>query len=251
MTVATNSREQPAWLENHVILKALTGSRAHGTALEGADEDLRGVIIAPHSFYMGLDSFEQYESVGTHTDIVYFELRKFIRLAMKGNPAVYSIFAGPKLDRKEPWATEILDLWPLVVSKRLVGSHIGMARAHMARLEYPGKNCGVKGREALARHGYNTKDAAHTIRVLEQCLEMLETGRMAYPRPNVSELLEIKLGGWTLARVKTRADELIDAVREMEKATSLPDHPDEQLVSKHVASIVWRYLGDNICVRIQ
>lgn len=49
-------------LERHTIFLTLAGSRAHGTARDGSDIDLRGVCVAPLSVRLSLfRAFEQYE----------------------------------------------------------------------------------------------------------------------------------------------------------------------------------------------
>jgi len=236
----------PFPLENHLVLQTLTGSRAHGTDLPGADEDLRGVIIPPRDYFLGLDRFEQYEDTADGKDVVYYDIRKFFELAMKGNPAVYAIFAGPKLKMMEPYATEILELWPHVVSKRVIAAHIGMATGHMARLGAPWRRAGQKGKDAIETHGYNTKDAGHVIRVLEQCLEMLQTGRMTFPRPNADYLCSIKLGEVPLEAIQTQAQTLIDQIRHIERTgdTLLQDAPDRAYVNGRISFIVERFLWD-------
>lgn len=231
-------------LDRALVLKTLVGSRAHGTALPGADEDLRGVLILPRvEYYLGLNQYEQYERLDREhgIDVCYYEIRKFARLAMSGNPSVYAIFAGPKQVAVEPYASEIMALWPLVISKRIVASHIGMATAHMKGMNHRGRNTGEKGREAIERHGYNTKDAGHVIRVLGQCADLLRTGTFVFPRPNAAELLEIKTGQWTEERVRARAEQLIAELRGLEASSSLPDEPDFDAVSTRVAGIVEGY----------
>jgi uncharacterized protein len=79
------------WEEN-LILKTLSGSRAHGLAREGSDTDTRGVCIPPAKFLIGLSRFEQHESDGG--DHVTYSLTKFVRLALQGNPNIMeSLFA--------------------------------------------------------------------------------------------------------------------------------------------------------------
>lgn len=73
------------WEEN-LILRTLSGSRAHGLAREGSDTDTRGVCIPPARYLLGLSVFEQHESDGG--DHVTYALAKFVRLALAGNPNI-------------------------------------------------------------------------------------------------------------------------------------------------------------------
>ncbi len=72
--------------ETNLILRTLSGSRAHGLAREGSDTDTRGVCIPPARVLIGLTQFEQHESEGG--DHVTYSLEKFVRLALKGNPNI-------------------------------------------------------------------------------------------------------------------------------------------------------------------
>ncbi len=90
---STTTSSAPDWSwgvaefwEETLILKTLSGSRAHGLAREGSDTDTRGVCIPPARFLIGLSKFEQHESdCGNH---VTYALAKFIRLALQGNPNI-------------------------------------------------------------------------------------------------------------------------------------------------------------------
>lgn len=72
--------------EANLILRTLSGSRAHGLAREGSDTDTRGVCIPPARYLLGLGHFEQHQSEGG--DHVTFALAKFVRLALQGNPNI-------------------------------------------------------------------------------------------------------------------------------------------------------------------
>ncbi|MCP3915278.1 MAG: hypothetical protein GY711_06965 [bacterium] len=96
---STTTSFEPDWSlavaefwEKNLILRTLSGSRAHGLAREGSDTDTRGVCIPPVKYLLGLSKFEQHESDGG--DHVTYALAKFVRLALQGNPNIMeSLFA--------------------------------------------------------------------------------------------------------------------------------------------------------------
>lgn len=62
----------------------LAGSRAYGTSRPDSDTDIRGVFIAPAKSFLGLNEPPQeFELEG---DTKFFELKKFLKLCMAGNP---------------------------------------------------------------------------------------------------------------------------------------------------------------------
>lgn len=224
-------------VDSHLVLQVLGGSHAYGMAGPDSDLDLRGVIIPPEEYFCGLEVFEQYVP-GNEEDVCYYDVRKFFSLSMKGNPHVLEFFKAPVLKTIDPFAQRIRDMWGEVVSKRMISAHLGMSKAHLTKLERPGKNCGEKGRAAIAAFGYNTKDAAHVIRVLQQCLEILLTGDLLMPRPNAAILKAIKSGSWKVDQVRSVAEFLMNEIRKAEQESQLPSEPDFHKVNKKVVALV-------------
>jgi hypothetical protein len=61
---------------------------------------------------------------------------------------------------------------------------------------------GDKRKQLVLRHGYDSKNAAHLIRLLRMCVEFMKNGELVVSRPDAAELLDIKAGKWTLEQVK-------------------------------------------------
>jgi hypothetical protein len=56
--------------------------------------------------------------------------------------------------------------------------------------------------ELITRYGYDVKAASHMIRLMYEGIELLTTGQITYPRPEVDVLLEIRKGLWAQSRVE-------------------------------------------------
>lgn len=92
-----------------------------------------------------------------------------------------------------------------------------------------GQNIGYMGekrKRLVLEHGYDAKNAAHSIRLLRMCKEFLESGAMQVYRTDASELLEIKRGQWPLERVKQEAAELFQQIGAARERSTLPEGPD-------------------------
>jgi hypothetical protein len=92
-----------------------------------------------------------------------------------------------------------------------------------------GQNLGYMGekrKRLVLEHGYDAKNAAHSVRLLRMCKEFLETGAMQVCRPDAAELLEIKRGQWPLERVKQHAAELFQQIGQARDRSTLPEGPD-------------------------
>ncbi|MEO5917464.1 MAG: nucleotidyltransferase domain-containing protein [Luteolibacter sp.] len=76
-----------------LLFDTVAGSHAYGTAIEGSDEDRRGVFVAPRAFLAGLDVIGQVAD--ERSDQVYYELGNFVSLLLKNNPNALELLAMP------------------------------------------------------------------------------------------------------------------------------------------------------------
>jgi RNA repair pathway DNA polymerase beta family len=102
---------------------------------------------------------------------------------------------------------------------------------------------GEKRRALVEQHGYDTKNAAHTIRILRMGIEFLRTGELQVRRPDADELLEIKHGEWSLEQIKNTADFLFAVAEEAHAASPLPEAPDRDAINRLCAAVVAEALG--------
>ena len=77
-----------------LLFDSVAGSQAYGTAVEGSDEDRRGVFLAPPGFRLGLDAIEQVSD--ERNDEVYYELGRFVELLLKNNPNALELLGMPE-----------------------------------------------------------------------------------------------------------------------------------------------------------
>lgn len=125
------------FIDQATIYLARHGSHAYGTALPTSDHDVRGVAIPPKPYYLGcLHRFEQHEQKGD-PDVVIFELRKFMGLAMDCNPNVLEILFVDESDRLKvtPEGEELLASRRLFLSKKARHTFSGYAISQLKRIE--------------------------------------------------------------------------------------------------------------------
>ena len=112
------------------------------------------------------------------------------------------------------------------------------SRLRHLRAKYHAAYMGEKRRGLVVKHGYDTKNAAHLIRLLLMCGEFLETGDLnVYRTHDASMLMAIKRGEWALEDVKARAELLFADVKVKRDASGLPDEPDFAAISEIVEEI--------------
>jgi len=119
-----------------LIFKCIAGSRLYGTSTPQSDWDERGVFIPDENYFYGfLNRTEQYED--KNNDITYWEIRKFLQLAMENNPNIIEILFVPKdkwLQYSNEWE-EIYENRELFVSKKCKHTFLGYAHSQFHRIK--------------------------------------------------------------------------------------------------------------------
>lgn len=140
-----------------------------------------------------------------------------------------------------------------VMDKRSVPMPKGMStedantkadRLRKLRARYHAAYQGEKRRNLVMKHSYDTKNAAHLVRLLRMCTEFLATGEMQVWRVNDAETYRaIKRGEWTLERVKEEADSLYELAKVAKELSTLPKDVDIDAVSKLLVTIMQEHYG--------
>jgi hypothetical protein len=111
------------------------------------------------------------------------------------------------------------------------------------RRYYSGGYMGKKRRELVMRVGYDSKNAAHLIRLLRMGIEFLTEGTMYVERADGPELLEIKRGAWPLEKVKAEAERLFQLAQEAYVRSTLPPEPDRSRAEELCVQMIAEYHG--------
>lgn len=230
----------------HTILLGYRGSIAHGMYrnpeyhIDGIDDkDILGVCIAPINVYMGLDRFEVHEKMLDEWDSVIYELKKMIGLLAKGNPNVLSLLwlEDQSYIFRHPLGNRLIESRDIFVSRQIYHSFTGYAYSQLKRMTHFGDNSfstgymGAKRKALVEKFGYDCKNAAHLIRLLRMGIEFLLERRLIVQRPDAPQLMEIKLGHWTLEQVKNEADRLFKRAESAYDSCQLPNSPDRNALN--------------------
>lgn len=110
---------------------------------------------------------------------------------------------------------------------------------------------GEKRKKIVREKGYDTKNAAHLIRLMRMCCEFLVTGRLVVNRAGLDaeELKAIKRGDWSIAEVKAEAESLFARAKDLRASATLPERSDPEAVARLVSALhlsAWQLasLGD-------
>jgi predicted nucleotidyltransferase len=245
------------------VLRTVVGSGVHGIAIEGTDDhDEMGVYVEPAERVLGLgrrtDHYihrtqpEGARSGPGDTDLVMYSLRKYLRLATKGNPtALLPLYApAESVLTIRPLGEELRAMAGTFLSQQAVHRFLGYLSSQRRRLLGQERR-GVPNRpELVARHGYDVKYASHALRLAYQGLEIARDARLTLPMPTAERerVLAVKRGevrdkGVVLAEiasVQSRVEDLLATGR-----TSLPEHADLDTISAWSVSAHRRHWRDN------
>lgn len=251
------SAEKPRELDE--ILRTVVGSGVHGIAIEGTDDhDEMGVFIEPPEHVVGLappldhdvwrSQPEGVRSGPGDIDLVRYSLRKYVRLAVKGNPTVLLPLFATDSDVliETGLGRELRELAPLIVSQEAGRRFLGYMHAQRERMEGGGKQNRLPKRpELVEAYGYDVKYASHALRLAMQGIELMTTGRLSLPMREVERARVRAVKSGEVPRA-----EVLDEIRQYEldlfhlldeRGGPLPLRPDVATVSAWMVRAHARY----------
>lgn len=241
--------------ENFEVIHLFEGGSAlHGARLEGkTDLDICGIFIEPAINALGLDSYEHFvtstsdqtvRNVAGDVDVCLYSLRRWAMLATKGNPtAINYLFANTDAASRRLLNGESRNNWEdmheclrnAIVAKSAAKHYVGFVDGQMRRLLGTGTGRHGQRAELTTEFGYDTKAAMHAVRLLDEGIELMRTGRVTLPRPNAGELIRIRQGAYSLDAVCSYVSRLREELIQAESSSKLQPRPDRLTVSAVVA----------------
>ncbi len=203
-------------LYDFVIYRCIVGSRAFGLAGDQSDVDRRGVYLPPADLQWSLyGAPEQIENEATQE--CYWELRKFLILALKANPNILECLYTPLVETATPIAQELLGMREIFLSKLVYQTYNGYVMSQFKKLEQDLRSTGA----------IKWKHAMHLIRLLMSGITVLKEG---FAPVNVAEsrdlLLAIRRGEVEWDEVNKLRLDLHKRFDEAYAETKLPERPD-------------------------
>lgn len=246
-----NQREMA---EKRTILRVPAGSTLHGLNVPGTDDtDEIGICIEDIEAAIGFTEFEQYiyrtaeERGGRNTpsaagdlDLTIFSLRKFLRLAMQGNPQMIQCFFVPAslCLKRDASGAQLQELAPLIVSRQAGARYLGYLEAQRQRLLGERGQKKVNRPELEAQHGFDTKYAMHILRLGFQGVELMTTGKLTLPiaEKDRAFIYATRLGQVPLQDVLMKAGELERQIKDLLNDAPIPAEPAREMIEEWMVS---------------
>jgi len=242
---------------DEVILCGYRGSVVHNMYIPankpcGIDDiDLVSIYFATPYYYLGLGNKEyakvHEKFVGVY-DTVSYEIRHFFNLLTKSNPSSLSLLWIPPefYFKKSKVGEYIIENRDIFTSKKIYNTFTGYAFDQLKRTtKFQTKGyMGEKRKLLVERFGFDTKNAAHCIRLLEMGIEFLKTGQLNVFREFPDKLLSIRNGELSLEEIKQLAETLAKVAESEYNKSKLPDEPHTLKIERLLSEILHTYLKD-------
>ncbi len=257
----------PAWLPEAVQYEATMGSEAYGVSSNTSDIDLYGFAIPdkqdlfPHlrgeidGFGTQKARFEVWQmhhiedkeargGAGGVYDCQYYSIVKYLDLVMHNNPNMLdSLFVPQRCIRfATPVGQRIRDSRKLFLHKGSWHTFRGYAFSQLNKMFTKEYKNSPKRRADIEKHGYSTKEAYHTVRLMLEAEQILLEGDLDLER-NRELLKTIRAGSWTADEVKQY---FTDKERQLEQAyadSKLRHSPDEAAIKALLLDCLEQHFG--------
>jgi uncharacterized protein len=240
--------ERSGFAHSHDLIHLfIGGSELHGAKLGGTDDvDVYGIFIEPPERALGLESLDHFvwstagddrRNSADDVDVTLYSLRKWARLAVKGNPTALHFLFAPN-DLAHPSWSRIVTSRDAFLARSCAPQFVNFADAQLKRMTGE-RGRGKKGQrpEIEERFGYDTKAAMHTLRLLYECEELMRHGTITLPRPEREFLVRVRAGEFSLEKILDFAKKLFVQCDEAEKASLLPLVIDRERISELIADV--------------
>ncbi|MGA3283312.1 MAG: nucleotidyltransferase domain-containing protein [Verrucomicrobiota bacterium] len=216
-------------LESLVVYRCVVGSRAYGLDNDESDTDRRGIYLAPAELQWSLfGAPEQFEDNATQS--CYWELQKFLTMALKANPNILECLYSPMVEKVTPLGEELLAMREAFLSQMIFQTFNGYAMSQFKKIEQDIRNSGQ----------IKWKHAMHLLRLLLTGAATLQNGNVpVHVEAHRERLLAVKRGEMSWAEVDAWRKELHHDFELALAETKLPERPDYEAANRFLIKARW------------
>ncbi len=223
-------------LYQRVIYRCVIGSQAYGLSDAESDIDRRGIYLPTAEMHWSLYGVPKHlESHETQEG--YWELQRFLVLALKANPNVLECLYTPLVEKATPLAEELLAMKSAFLSRMVYQTYNGYVMSQFKKIQADMRNRGeVKNKHVM-----------HLIRLLLSGVSVLRDGCVAVRMENHREkLLAIRRGEMPWGEVERWRLDLHKEFTAAFAATTLPERPDYERANEFLIRARRRALAEEL-----
>jgi len=222
---------------SQVLLSGIIGSRAYGMDTPESDTDRLGIWAAPTSLFHGFDlPIDRYATLVQHTpDVTLHEARKYLLLALKGNPTIVELLWLERYETLSPAGVRLIDMREKLLSApRIRSAYLGYASQQYERLQRSGRFPDVPV-SRIQKH------ARHLLRLLDQGTMLYQTGQLIIRVSDQQRYFDF--GRAVASDPNAALPEFRAAERDFGLSSPLPEYPDDDAAQAWLLSVraeMWR-----------
>lgn len=101
---------------------------------------------------------------------------------------------------------------------------------------------GAKRRLDIEKFGFCRKSAAHSIRLVHELIELMETGKITFPVKNNQLILDIRNGKYSKEELEEMHNDVVSKAEQMKEKSVLRNKPDDKKVWDKYVELVTEVL---------
>jgi predicted nucleotidyltransferase len=236
------------------------GSRAYGIENKDSDWDYYGMCMIPrknifpneYGMLLGLDSiptFNQWEKKnfidsdsGKDMSFVVYGIVRYAYLLMQGNPNIIESLFTPRecVIYSTPIGEKFRNNRQIFISKDNFVRTRAYAFSQLKKLDRVPEG---KRKESYDIYGYDVKYAAHAIRLISNCRQMIENQTIDLRRDR--EMVKaIRRGEWTLSQIRDYCNKQELYLEDIVNKSNLPPKPNINTVRSLLLSCIKEHYQD-------
>jgi len=223
-------------LYERVIFRCVIGSQAYGLANAESDVDRRGIYLPAADLHWSLYGVpEQLEN--DETQEAYWEIQKFLVLALKANPNALECLYTPLVEKATPLAEELLGMKSIFLSRMVYQTYNGYVMSQFKKMQADIRNHGqVKWKHVM-----------HLIRLLLSGIGVLRDGSVPVKvDAHRDRLLAIRRGEVPWDDVEKWRLGLHHEFNTAFETTKLPQRPDYERANAFLIQARRRALSEDL-----
>lgn len=253
----------PKWLVNNVMFEGMTGSVAYGINNDTSDMDIVGFCMPPKEtifphlrgeilgFGTPGERFDQFLQHGIvvpeHSktyDFTIYGIVKFFQLVMENNPNCLELLYLPRrcILHTTQIYEKIRNERSLFLHKGSYHKHRGYVHAQMAKVRNKTNASNPKRAALIEKFGYDTKFAAHSVRLSLQCEQIMMEGTLDLDC-NSKFLKSIREGEWSLEKIDEWLDEKEKQMENLYTTSPLQHSPDQNKIRDLLLECIEMHYG--------
>jgi predicted nucleotidyltransferase len=203
-------------LYERVIYRCVIGSQAYGLAGDESDIDRRGIYLPRAELHWSLygvpDQLENHDR-----QEAYWEIQKFLIMALKANPNVLECLYTPMVEKATPLADELLGMRSIFLSRIVYQTYNGYVMSQFKKMQTDLRN----------QRQVKWKHVMHLIRLLLAGISILRDGLVPVRiEEHRNDLLAIRRGNMLWEEVEHWRKRLHHEFNIASEKTHLPERPD-------------------------